>query len=140
MAPKGRGRPTTQNSEGAAGAERPQGSKKVKKSSGVKSETYERYIYKLLKNAHPKMGISKQAMAIMNCCVNDAFERVSLEAVKLSRLSKSKVLAPRDIISACRLVLPGELSKHAVAEGSKTLMRYKQFTGKGNRAEEADIK
>mmetsp|Transcript_115857 Transcript_115857/g.182247 ORF Transcript_115857/g.182247 Transcript_115857/m.182247 type:complete len:138 (+) Transcript_115857:80-493(+) len=137
MAPKGRGRAET---EGGASAGIPQASKKVKRSSGSKIETYERYIYKLLRSAHPKMRISKQAMAIMNSCVNDTFERVSQEAVRLSRLSKSQTLSPRDIISACRLVLPGELSKHAVAEGSKTLLVYKQFAGKGKPAEAAEMK
>mmetsp|Transcript_115855 Transcript_115855/g.182243 ORF Transcript_115855/g.182243 Transcript_115855/m.182243 type:complete len:141 (-) Transcript_115855:102-524(-) len=140
MAPKGRGRPKTKVSEGDAGADAPQAPKKVKKTFGGKIETYERYIYKLLKNVHPKMRISKQAMAIMNSCVNDTFERVSQEAIRLSRLSKSQTLSPRDIISACRLVLPGELSKHAVAEGSKTLLLYKQFTGKGKPEEGAEKK
>ena len=94
--------------------------------------TYERYIYKLLKKVHPKMRISKQAMAIMNSQVNDTYERISGEAFKLSRLTKSQTLSARDISSACRLVLPGELSKHAVAEGSRCLMKYKSFAA--NRA------
>merc|ERR1719487_238755 len=74
------------------------------------------------------MRISKQAMAIMNSQVNDTFDRISNEALKLSRISKSATLKTRDVTSACRLVLPGELAKHAVAEGSRCLMKYKTLT------------
>merc|ERR1719267_93404 len=91
---------------------------KVKRSQPKGPPTYERYIYKILKGVHPKMRISKQAMSIMNSQVNDTFERISSEALKLSRLSKGQTLSVKDIQSACRLVLPGELSKHAVAEGN----------------------
>merc|ERR1711865_847383 len=103
--------------------------KKKKTFSAKGPATYERYIYKILKGVHPKMRISKQAMAIMNSQVNDTFERISTEALKLSRLSKGQTLSVRDIQSACRLVLPGELSKHAVAEGNRCLLKYKKIIG-----------
>merc|ERR1719247_1559451 len=45
------------------------------------------------------------------------------------RISKSATLKARDVTSACRLVLPGELAKHAVAEGTKCLMKYKKIVG-----------
>merc|ERR1712224_634594 len=105
---------------------------KVKKSGGKQpTPTWERYIYKILKNVHPKMRISKQAMAIMNSQVNDTFQRISQEALHLSRIGKSNTtLSARDVTSACRLVLPGELSKHAVAEGTRCLMKYKTICAK----------
>merc|ERR1719198_1186487 len=80
------------------------------------------------------MRISKQAMAIMNSQVNDTFDRISNEALKLSRISKSATLKARDVTSACRLVLPGELAKHAVAEGSRCLMKYKTLTARHGRS------
>merc|ERR1719337_436497 len=124
MAPKGR----PPRAKGADGESQPTAAAKKKKITSSKGPpTYERYIYKILKNVHPKMRISKQAMAIMNSQVNDTFERISSEALKLSRLSKSQTLTTRDVTSACRLVLPGELAKHAVAEGSRCVLKYKKL-------------
>jgi len=113
---------------GKLGEPRVKKNKSAARGSKSAPATYERYIYKILKNVHPKMRISKQAMSIMNSQVNDTFERISTEALKLSRLSKSQTLTTRDVVSACRLVLPGELSKHAVAEGSRCYMKYKTLT------------
>ena len=55
---------------------------------------------------------------------NDIFERLAMESAKLARINKRPTLSSRDIQTASRLVLPGELSKHAVAEGSKAVTKY----------------
>merc|ERR1719446_854910 len=96
------------------------------KRTKTKKTAYTSYIYKVLKQVHPKMRISKQAMSIMESCVNDTFERIAQEASRLSRLSKRDTMSSREIQSAVRLVLPGELSKHAVSEGCKAVMKYNQ--------------
>ena len=56
--------------------------------------------------------------------LNDIFERIALEASKLCRYSKKKTLSSREIQTSVRLMLPGELSKHAVSEGTKTAYSY----------------
>ncbi len=38
------------------------------------------YIYRVLKQVHPEIGISKRSMSIMNSFINDIFERIALEA------------------------------------------------------------
>merc|ERR1712232_1054565 len=96
--------------------------KKKKKKS---RPSYASYIFKVLKQVHPKLRISKMAMAVMESCVEDTFERIATEANKLCRLSKKDTLTSREIQSATRLVLPGELAKHAVGEGSKACLKYK---------------
>jgi len=129
MAPKGRPPRKSEGADAAAGGVRKAAAKK--KSTSMANQGYERYIYKILKSTHPKMRISKQAMAICNSLVTDTYERITSEASLLSRnCSKGQTLGSREIQSACRLVLPGELSKHAVAEGSKNLLVYKQLTTK----------
>eukprot|EP00928_Gymnodinium_smaydae_P008016 TRINITY_DN1287_c0_g1_i1.p2 TRINITY_DN1287_c0_g1~~TRINITY_DN1287_c0_g1_i1.p2 ORF type:complete len:125 (+),score=41.10 TRINITY_DN1287_c0_g1_i1:83-457(+) len=100
----------------------------VKKKHKKRVESYERYIFKVLKQIHPKMRISKQAMGIMTSCVTDTFERISGEAGKLCRLSKKDTMGVREIQSAVRLVFPGELSKHAISEGQKACHAYKAVT------------
>ncbi|KAG8854111.1 histone H2B [Tulasnella sp. 330] len=95
--------------------------KKRKKS---RKETYSSYIYKVLKQVHPDTGISNKAMAILNSFVNDIFERVASEASKLAAYSKKSTISSREIQTAVRLILPGELSKHAISEGTKSVTKF----------------
>ena len=97
--------------------------KKAKKAH-KRTESYSSYIYKVLKQVHPETGISKKAMSIMNSFINDIFERVAGEAGKLSLYNKKATLSSREIQTAVRLVLPGELAKHAVSEGTKAVTKY----------------
>jgi len=102
----------------------PSNDHRVAKKNKVKRDKYSSYIFKVLKQVHPKMRISKQAMTIMESCVNDTFERIATEASRLGRLAKRDTMTSREIQSAVRLVFPGELSKHAVSEGCKAVMKY----------------
>ena len=104
-------------------------SAKTSKSTGSKrrkkrTETFNTYIYKVLKQVHPETGISKRGMSIMNSFINDVFERLCTEAGKLARYSKKKTLSSREVQTAIRLVLPGELAKHAVSEGTKAVTKF----------------
>jgi histone H2B len=107
--------------------------KKPKKTEGKKrakkrTESYSSYIYKVLKQVHPDTGISSKAMSIMNSFINDAFERIAVEAGKLVRYNKKGTLSSREIQTAVRLILPGELAKHAVSEGTKAVTKYTSNT------------
>ena len=73
---------------------------------------------------HPETGISKKGMAVMNSFINDIFERIASEAGKLVRYNKKGTLSSREIQTAVRLVLPGELAKHAVSEGTKAVTKF----------------
>ncbi|KAF4719185.1 hypothetical protein FOZ63_011650, partial [Perkinsus olseni] len=84
------------------------------------AETYNTYIFRVLKQVHPNTGISKKSMMIMNSFVYDTFERIVSEAAKLCKYSSKVTLSSREIQTAVRLVLPGELAKHAVSEGTKS--------------------
>lgn len=94
--------------------------KKVKK--GV--ETYKIYLYKVLKQVHSEMGISSKAMGIMNSFINDIFEKLAQEAARLARYNKKPTITSREIQTAVRLILPGELAKHAVSEGTKAVTKF----------------
>ena len=85
----------------------------VGKRRSKRVESYSTYIYKVLKQVHPETGISKKGMSIMNSFMNDIFERVASEASRLARYNKKTTLSSRDILTAMRLTLPGELAKHA---------------------------
>ncbi|KAL3788418.1 hypothetical protein ACHAW5_001030 [Stephanodiscus triporus] len=96
-----------------------------KKRSKKRIESYSTYIYKVLKQVHPDTGISKKGMSIMNSSfINDIFERIAGEAGKLSTYNKKATLSSREIQTAVRLMLPGELAKHAVSEGTKAVTKF----------------
>ena len=88
------------------------------------TESYNSYIFKVLKQVHPDTGISKKAMSVMNSFINDIESKISEEGGKLARYNKSKTLTSREVQTAVRLLLPGELAKHAVSEGTKAVTKF----------------
>ena len=90
----------------------------------TRHETFSVYIYKVLKQVHNDTGVSKKSMAIMNSFINDIFERIALEASKLVRYNKKHTLSAREVQSAVKLLLPGELAKHAIIEGAKAVNKF----------------
>ncbi|MCH1595146.1 MAG: histone H2B family protein [Flavobacteriaceae bacterium] len=100
-------------------------SKSERKSNRRKrKESYAIYIYKVLKQVHPDTGISSKAMVIMNSFVTDIFERVATESSRLAHYNKKSTITSREIQTSIRLLLPGELAKHAVSEGTKAVTKY----------------
>ena len=100
------------------------GDKKGKKKAKKSVETYKNYIFKVLKQVHPDIGISSKAMSIMNSFINDIFEKLAQEAARLARYNKKPTITSREIQTSVRLVLPGELAKHAVSEGTKAVTKF----------------
>ena len=88
--------------------------------------SYKTYIFKVMKQVHPETRISKKSMTIINNFVEDTFEKIASEASKLCRMHKRATMSSRDVQSAIRLVLPGELAKHAVSEGTKAMTKFSQ--------------
>ncbi len=95
-----------------------------KKRKRRRRESYSIYIYKVLKQVHPDTGVSSKAMSIMNSFVNDIFERIAAEASRLAHYNKRSTITSREVQTAVRLLLPGELAKHAVSEGTKAVTKY----------------
>ncbi|KAL7614499.1 probable histone H2B.1 [Lactuca sativa] len=100
------------------------GIEKKKKKSKKSVETYKIYLFKVLKQVHPDIGISGKAMGIMNSFISDIFEKLAQESSRLARYNKKPTITSREIQTAVRLVLPGELSKHAVSEGTKAVTKF----------------
>ncbi|KAF8010698.1 hypothetical protein BT93_J1373 [Corymbia citriodora subsp. variegata] len=141
MAPKAEKKPAEKKpaeekksavAEKAPAEKKPKAGKKLPKEGGsdrkkrVKKsvETYKIYIFKVLKQVHPDIGISSKAMGIMNSFINDIFEKLAQEASRLARYNKKPTITSREIQTAVRLVLPGELAKHAVSEGTKAVTKF----------------
>jgi len=110
-----------------------QASKNIIKSAKTRksrrnSERFHVYIHRVLKQVHPDEHISGKAMEIMNCFVNDIFHRIAEEAGKVAAMNERKTLTKREIQTATRLILPGELGKHAMSEGTKAIVRSSKYT------------
>ncbi|KAF2282526.1 hypothetical protein GH714_043697 [Hevea brasiliensis] len=97
MAPKAEKKPAEKKpaaAEKAPAEKKPRAEKKLpkdgagdKKKKAKKSvETYKIYIFKVLKQVHPDIGISSKAMGIMNSFINDIFEKLAQEASRLARV------------------------------------------------------
>ncbi|XP_031556056.1 histone H2B-like [Actinia tenebrosa] len=96
----------------------------AKKYTKKRKQSYSIYIYKVMKQVHPDTGISGKAMSIMNSFVNDVFERIAGEASRLAHYNKRSTITSREVQTAVRLLLPGELAKHAVSEGTKAVTKF----------------
>ncbi|KAH8604782.1 putative Core histone H2A H2B H3 H4 [Trypanosoma vivax] len=86
------------------------------------------------------MSMTSRTMKIVNSFVSDLFERIATEAATIVRVNRKRTLGARELQTAVRLVLPADLAKHAMAEGTKavsprqldamhTYMRYSRDKG-----------
>ncbi|KAG6639678.1 hypothetical protein CIPAW_10G117900 [Carya illinoinensis] len=105
--------------EGEAGP-----SDKKKKQTKKSVESYKIYIFKVLKQVHPDIGISSKAMGIMNSFINDIFVKLPQEASRLARYNKKPTITSRETQTTVRLVLLGELAKHVISDGIKAVSRF----------------
>merc|ERR1719240_1153314 len=81
-------------------------------------------IYKITKQVHPDCTMSAKSMSIMNSFVNDILDRMLTEGTKLNRYTKKKTLGVRELQTVARLMLPGELNRHAISEATKAVGKY----------------
>jgi histone H2B len=95
-------------------------------------------VYKVLKQVHPEVGISRKAMSIMESFLNDIFACLALEAGRLAKYNNRQTITSREIQTAVRLIVPGELAKHAVAEGTKAVTKYCSSIGSDQLDEGSD--
>ena len=84
------------------------------------------YIYRVLKQVHPEIGISSSTMGCLNSIAFEVYRKLARTAQELSHHAKSKTLSAQDVQSAVKLHVPGELQKHAVSEATKALAKYQR--------------
>jgi histone H2B len=98
------------------------GQKKRRKRKNYNSFTSA--IYKITKQVHPDCTMSSKSMSIMNSFVNDILDRMLTEGTKLNRYTRKKTLGVRELQTVVRLMLPGELNRHAISEATKAVGKY----------------
>lgn len=114
----------TEKKEKAPRAAKAEGEKAKSSKRKRNYSSYASSIYKVLHSVHPDTFISKNAMKIMDSFVHDILDRIATEAGHLARANKRHTITSREIMNAVRLLLPGELAKHAVFEGTKAVTKY----------------
>ncbi|XP_026343951.2 histone H2B type F-S-like, partial [Ursus arctos] len=88
-----------------------------------RKESYNIYLYKVLKQVHKGLSLSQKAVGVVGSFVKDVFERIADEAAPAKRSSKHSTISSREMQTALRPLLPGEIGKHAVSEATKAIIR-----------------
>ena len=102
----GRGRPPT---SGGIVKPKDDGVKKVVKYAFKAEDNLQIYIYRLLKQVHPEVGVSRSSMTVINKMVLEIYKKLGNSASELSKHHKQKSLTARDVQAAVKLTVPGEL-------------------------------
>ncbi|CAH2245015.1 late histone H2B.L4-like [Pararge aegeria] len=101
---------------------------KTKKQKKKNYTSFSIYLFKLLRSVNVgkeyNLGISRHSMLIMNNFVNDMLEKIATEAGRLAFYGKKNTMGSAEIQSATKLLLPGELAKHANAQGVNAIAKY----------------
>merc|ERR1712083_15876 len=92
----------------------------------IKGENFKTNIYNVLKEIHPDTSLSTKSMAILNGMVIEYIDKIAHECDNLVRREQYKTVSKRTIESAVLLTIPGELGKHAIQEGEKAVVKYRE--------------
>lgn len=134
-AKKKRGRPS--NKESSQGAARvSEGAGKVsdavakkKKLAGRRlrdDNSFATYIFRVMKDQKPEMGISKKSIRVLNHMMIRLFEKIMEESRQLLNYNKKATLTAREIEASIKMLYPGELRNLAIQYGRKTLEKLNQ--------------
>lgn len=95
---------------------------------------FDNYIYKVLKQVHPDIGISQKAtMPMINDMIIYLLDIFAAEISAMIRHIDHKTVTSREVQSAVRVLLPGELAKHAISEGTKAVTKYNATKASGGK-------
>lgn len=78
-------------------------------------------IYVIAKQQHPDTSVTKKTMILYNDLASELLDQIMTAASSMARRNKRVILSKRELVAACRLVLPTELAKNAIAYGNEAL-------------------
>lgn len=90
----------------------------------TRTDNYCAYLAKVQKQVHPGLKIKKKTILALNNIIEDSIERIMGESVVVARAAKKSTLSSKHVQAATKSLLPGELAKHAVSEGTKAATRF----------------
>lgn len=90
---------------------------------------YSRYIIAVLKQVHPDAGISSVAALQLEYFVGILSQIIAIECARLLKSSGIKTLSPNCVVNAVGIVMPGELTKHAISQATQAWITYDKSKG-----------
>lgn len=97
------------------------------------SINFHRYIRKILHSINSEYQITLEGIEITNNFLNDILMKIIMESSNLVKNSHKKTLQYKDIESACKLILPGQIREYAIMKGNDALSQYKNNLNRNNR-------
>lgn len=95
-----------------------------KSTRGRRARTNKAYIGKVLRQVHPGVTISSRCMTIVNQMVTDLQDMLNNEIANLAKINGRRTASAQDCQASVRLILGGELAKHAISEGTKAVAKF----------------
>lgn len=91
---------------------------------------YKQYLARLIRKMNerknePNLTISSKAMECMTDFMTDIFDKIAKEASQQIKRNKGKTLGDWDLKSAVKILMPGDLGKHANMMGYNALQKMK---------------
>ena len=133
--PKKRGRKSAKESaavDSRPGSAPPSGRKAAGKKSGAAQvldpTSFQTYIYRVLKEVKPELGISKKGIALINNIIAELFIKIMQDARNLMIFSKKQTLSSKEIETSVKLHFPGELQKLAVQTCRASVQKFADNT------------
>jgi len=93
-------------------------------SAGEPEINFQRFINVLYKQMHPDMKVNKISRSQLNQLLNLLTSAITEKAVFLNQKNKVKTISARTIQSAIQIILPGELRKQAISNGTMAVVKY----------------
>lgn len=85
---------------------------------------YSTYIHKIMKQVHPDLQMSKQTIMAANGLLEVLMAKLTKSSADIAKCAKKSTLSARHVQGAVKLVMPGDLAKHAVSEGTKATIKF----------------
>jgi len=98
-----------------------------RKQFGRKKVDFKNALFKVLRKIDPNGTISSKAMTVLNDMVCDLLDRLCKEAESIRERNGKTTLKTRDIQTAARILLPGQLFTHAFYEGHRCLSKLLEY-------------
>lgn len=87
----------------------------------VDAVVFDRYIHRVLQQVHPDTGMSRSSMDTLNNIVRFALRKI---ITCIMRTKVKETVTAHEVELAIKMVLPGELAKHGVREGTKAVTKF----------------
>lgn len=101
------------------------------------TSSYKSYIFKILKKYNNENGrITKKAINIIDQFTHHIIKKLCIRSADLVKFNRRTTMKIRDVQSAVRMILPGELANHAVFHGIKAMKFYKESKDTVNEVEQ----